>query len=223
MAGKKGRKDAGKERLQGPEGRPAEAPVEGPEVRGPEEELEALRAELEAVKAEREEWRERALRAMAELENFRKQLRDQYRQEARRQIVALLKQLLQVADHLELALQYARSGEEVTLEGVAMGVEMVHRQLLDLLKGIGVEPIEAVGRPFDPYRHEAVEALPSPDVDEETVVEEVRKGYILEGQVLRPAQVKVARPVPSPDGQDGGRKEAAAEGSAPEAGEEEAR
>jgi molecular chaperone GrpE len=87
------------------------------------------------------------------------------------------------------------------IESVLEGVRMVSDQLHSVLSSCGLEPVEAVGGPFDPQHHEAVGVLPSEDHVEGTVISELQRGYRLKGKVLRPSMVHVAR---QPDGSDGG-------------------
>jgi molecular chaperone GrpE len=137
------------------------------------------------------EWRDRALRLQAEMDNFRKRqqrLADE-RAEATRE--RLLRSFLTVSDNLERALDAAESEQA----GLREGVEMTYRSLKQLLKQEGVEEIEVKGEAFDPNRHEAIATVPHLDVDadQDTVVEVSQRGYQLDGRLLRPARVVVAK------------------------------
>ena len=154
------------------------APEEKGEV-SPEDELEAIRQEAA-------EYKDKYLRKAAELENTRKRLERRYAGQAEEEKKRLLRNFLTVADNLERAL--AHSGDDL-----GDGVKLTYQELQRLLSQEGVEPLEAIGQPFDPYYHEAVGTVASDD-DEETVVGERQKGYLYRGELLRPAKVEVAIP-----------------------------
>ena len=156
---------------------------------------EAGRAgDAEALRRELEEERQRQLRLRADFENFRRRVAREHeaaRLEGKR---AMLLALLPVLDTLERALE-AGSSDPAFYEGVAA----THRQFLAALREAGAEPIESVGTIFDPNAHEAVATDPVVGVPAGTVVRDVRRGWRLGGEVLRPAQVVVAAPLPEPD------------------------
>jgi molecular chaperone GrpE len=97
-----------------------------------------------------------------------------------------------VLDNLERALVSARA-ESANREAVADGIEMIVRLFRSTLDKAGVKPLEAAGQPFDPGLHQAIAQVETADGPENLVVEEVQKGYLLEGRVLRAAMVKVSR------------------------------
>jgi molecular chaperone GrpE len=143
--------------------------------------VEELRRALEAEQA-------RYVRLLADFENFRRRVardRDRALHDGRR---AALVPLLSVLDSLELALA-AGSTDPDFYEGVAA----THRLFLGALAEAGAEPIESVGRPFDPRVHEAVATVPSDGVEPGTIVRETRRGWRLGEDLLRPAQVVVAK------------------------------
>jgi molecular chaperone GrpE len=151
-----------------------------------EGEAERLRAEIAALQ-------ERQLRLQAEFENYRKrQQRD--REELNRQAKErVLGELPGIVDNLERALQHAGVAGAAP-ETLAQGVELVCKQVQEVLTRFGAQPIAALGTPFDPRLHEAmarVETTGNPP--DGTVVEEYRRGYLLDGKVLRPAMVAVAK------------------------------
>jgi molecular chaperone GrpE len=143
--------------------------------------------------------REKYLRALADFDNYRKRVERERAETGRAALIEPLRGFLSVVDNLDRALRAGGS-----LEDLKSGVEMILKQTGDLLRRLGVEEVEAVGRPFDPAVHEAVVRLEDPAVDEQTVSEEFQKGYRYHGRLLRPAMVKVA--VPSEGGADGERK-----------------
>jgi len=154
----------------------------------PEAEVESSPAdELEAMRREVAEYKDKYLRAAAEVENTRKRLERRYADQAEEEKKRLLRAFLAVADNLERAL--AHSGD-----GLRDGVQLTYQELQRLLSLEGVEPLETIGRPFDPYYHEAVDTMAGDD-DQETVVGERQKGYLYRGALLRPARVQVAIPV----------------------------
>ncbi len=135
---------------------------------------------------------DRLLRLQAEFDNYRKR-QQREREEANRQAKErVLREFPAVVDNLERALRHA--GPEAAAETVLQGVELVLRQLREVLERFGVAPIEALGTPFDPNLHEAMARVDtSGDPPDGTVVEEFRRGYLLDGRVLRPALVAVAK------------------------------
>jgi len=167
-----------------------EAPEEAREIT-PEEQIADLQAQLREAE-------DRFLRARADLENFRKRAAAEREVALRRKEEYLLEHILRVADMLEQALQYERAAE-VNGRAILQGVRMAYDQMLSSLEGLGVRSIEAVGRPFDPQWHEAVEVVENvpPDTPPGTVVAEVTRGYRRGDHLLRAARVKVA-PSPPP-------------------------
>ncbi len=152
---------------------------------------QAQREEIEALKDDLEMWRDRALRLQAEIENFRKRQRRLAEDRIEADRGRLLRDFLLIADDLERALKAGSSGNGALREGV----EMTQRSLRQLLKQQGVEPIVAEGEVFDPTRHEAVGTVPHQQVgvDKDTVVDVTQTGYRLNGRLLRPARVIVAK------------------------------
>ena len=166
-----------------PSARP-ERPSESDSDPEDDEELTALQEDLEM-------WRDRALRLQAEIENFRKRQRRLAEERIEANRGRLLRNFLTVADDLERALR-AENGEGGPLRE---GVEVTRRSLEQLLRQEGVERIQAEGETFDPNWHEAVGTVPRERVEAErnTVVDVTQQGYRLNGRLLRPARVIVAR------------------------------
>ena len=104
----------------------------------------------------------------------------------------VLADLLPIIDDLERALAAAADGGE-SAEGYRRGVELIHKQLLDLLTRRGVTPVDTVGQLFNPHLHQSVSSEPSPDHGDGEIIEELRRGYRLGERLLRPAMVKVAQ------------------------------
>jgi molecular chaperone GrpE len=150
-----------------------------------------------ALRRERDDLYDRLLRTTAEFDNYRKRT-DRERRDLREMIAAdVVHELLPVVDDLERALAAARAPEAdadaVPLDSFRRGVELIHRQILDLLRRRGVEPLEVVGEPFDPNWHEAVGHDPADGRADGEVTAEVRRGYRIGQRLLRAAMVRVAK------------------------------
>jgi len=158
-------------------------------------ELEArigrLEAELKERVAEVEALNDRLLRLHAEFENYKKRMVRERSEFVKFANEALILEFLPVLDSLERALATARSAAEA--QAVAEGLEIILRLFQTTLEKVGVKVIEAPEREFDPNLHQAVAQVESPDGRDNIVVEEVRKGYLLEGRLLRPSMVKVSK------------------------------
>jgi molecular chaperone GrpE len=145
---------------------------------------------LDALRREKDALQDRLLRTAAEFDNYRKRIDRERRDQADAALADALEDLLPVMDNLERALQ-SPTGESG--DAYRKGVELIHRQMGDLLRKRGVKPIEAVGADFDPRYHQAVVQEVSSDHREGEVMEELRRGYMLGERLLRPAMVKVAK------------------------------
>ncbi|MGE0362070.1 MAG: nucleotide exchange factor GrpE [Vicinamibacterales bacterium] len=139
---------------------------------------------------ERDELRDRLLRKSAEFDNFRKRVERERREFAEWAAADLVGELLAVVDDFERALAVEAPPEA---QAYRAGVELIHRQLLDLLKKRGVTPVDTVGTTFDPHLHQAVAYDESPGVPDGQVIGELRRGYRLGERLLRPALVRVAK------------------------------
>jgi molecular chaperone GrpE len=148
-----------------------------------------LEAQLEQARAEAAANWDKYLRERADMENFRKRQERAAADRIRRDKNELLHKVLDVMDNLDRAMHYE---ETMDRESLHQGLRMVQWQLNELLKGEGLTPVPTVGELFDPRVHEAIEQIQSDEHPEGTVVEEVRKGYMLGDEMLRPARVKVS-------------------------------
>lgn len=131
--------------------------------------------------------KEQLMRSTAEFENFRKRQRREQQNKIELANMRMLEELLPVLDNFQRA--FDQPGESV--ESLLSGIQMVHQQLLELLKKNGLEPIDANDQPFDPNLHEAVSVEPADGRPENHVVEVLQEGYQIKGRLLRPAMVKV--------------------------------
>ena len=153
-------------------------------------EMRRLQAALEEKVREVETHRDRHLRAVADLENYRKRAQREREELVRAAEEGPFYELLAVLDNFERALGAPRDPQH--FEGFVSGVELIQQQLLKVLEKAGVVPFTSVGEPFDPERHEAVMRVESAESPDNTVVQETRRGYLRNGRVLRPAQVAVS-------------------------------
>ncbi len=148
--------------------------------------------------------RQRLMRLQADFENLQRRVereREDHRQQATSGLVG---RLLAVVDNLERALAHPTGSENA--EDLHRGVELVHRQLMDELRREGLRPVEALGQPFDPNHHEAVETQVSSEHSPNTVLEEFQRGYLLHDRLLRPALVRVSVAGPESGPQGGGEE-----------------
>jgi molecular chaperone GrpE len=159
--------------------------------------VETLREEVESLRQERDELNDQLLRKAAELENFRKRMAEEKRRRHASGKLEAVRPILEVLDDFERSLDAASdldvdNDPETAYESLKSGVEMVHRKFVDALEGLDVEPIEAEGEPFDETYHEAMMRQPADDVEPGTVVQEIRKGYVMGDRVIRHSRVIVA-------------------------------
>ncbi len=157
-------------------------------------EVEALKQQLEAAKAQAQEYLAGWQRTMAEFDNYRKRVAAQEEQTRQRIRAEVLKALLEIVDDLERAFQDPNRPRRGRAREWAQGIELIYNKIRHLLQMQGVEVIPAEpGQPFDPYWHEAVGFVEDSPYDEGHIAEVVRKGYRVGDLVIRPALVKVAR------------------------------
>jgi molecular chaperone GrpE len=170
--------------------------ADAPESRGNENNLpaETLEGQLAAVTAERDqlaaekaELYDRVLRARAEFENARRRAERDRLDYVQFAAMDLVKDILPILDDFERALKVPTADTEY-----AKGVELIYQRMYDTLKRLGLEPIEAKGKPFDPNLHQAVDRVHTEEADDMTVLDEFQRGYNFKGKLLRPSMVKVA-------------------------------
>ena len=161
-------------------------PVEDPV----EDSVDTQEAPSEAER-QRDEFKDLLLRKTAEFENYRKRTDRERVALAETAAAGIIEELLPLVDDLERALK-AEPGAEGA-DAYRRGVELIHRQLVEILRKRGVKPIEAIGADFDPYYHQAVAHEPAEGRGDGEIVEEFRRGYLLGDRLLRPSMVKVAK------------------------------
>jgi len=149
--------------------------------------LGTLAAERDKLAAEKAELHDRLLRRQAEFENFRRRAqreREEYLEFAGADAMTAL---LPILDDFERALKVECGDAEY-----ARGIELIYQRWMDAAKKLGLEPIPAAGAKFDPNLHHAVDRVQRDDVEEDTVLDELQRGYNFKGRLLRPAMVRVA-------------------------------
>jgi molecular chaperone GrpE len=145
--------------------------------------------ELQKLRKERDNLFDRLARLQAEFDNYRKRIAKENTEFRDYAVAESAKSLLPVMDNFSLALKNAGAKPE----DLRKGVELIHKQLQDVLQKMNVQPIAAQGQPFDPRVHEAIEMVESNDAEDNHVLEELQPGYRIKERLLRPAMVRVAR------------------------------
>src|SRR6266850_2941427 len=146
-------------------------------------------SEADKLRAERDALLDRLARLQAEFDNARKRAAREQQEFREFAAADVIKNILPVLDSFERALK-APAGDSNDLRS---GLELIYRQFQDALQKMGVQPIESVGKPFDPRVHEAVEMVDTTDAPDHQVLDEFQRGYNYKGKLLRPAMVRVAR------------------------------
>lgn len=178
----------------------ASAPAETPQTAqdSPSAEAPSLEEQIKKLLEEKQALYDQLLRRQADFENYRKRTEREQREFRQYTEAALVESLLPVLDAFERAL--AAPGSE-NAEEYRKGVELIYKQLFDILARAGLKPVEAVGKPFDPHYHHAVERVETAEHPDHEVLGELQRGYLLKDRLLRPALVRVAvhpeEPAPS--------------------------
>lgn len=165
----------------------AEAPSDAPD-----EQAERLRGELETATSRVQAAEERALRLQAEMDNLRKRTEREVENAHKFGVERLLNELLPVVDSMELGLS-AADGDSADLASTREGIELTLRMLRTALEKFGIEAVDPAGQAFDPDAHQAISMQPGDGAAANTVLTVVQKGYRLNGRLVRPAMVVVAR------------------------------
>ena len=148
-------------------------------------------APAENAAEELEKYKDAALRARADLDNYRKRVAREKEEAIRYANNSLIEKLLPILDNFELGLDAARNASDAA--GIIQGLEMVRKQLEDFLRENGVEVVNAVGDAFDPNLHEAVAHEPNGEVADGSVIRQIRRGFKLKDRLIRPASVVVSK------------------------------
>jgi len=156
------------------------------DLQNPSDQLAAVTSERDQLAASRAELQDLLLRRQADFDNFRKRMERERSEYIEYAAMEALRPLLTVLDDFERALKVETQDKEY-----AKGMELIYQRTLDAVKKMGLEPIDAAGKPFDPHIHHAVEMVNTDDVDDNTVLEAYQKGYNFKGRLMRPAMVKV--------------------------------
>jgi molecular chaperone GrpE len=146
-----------------------------------------VRIERDGLKVERDELKELLLRRQAEFDNFRKRTEKERSDFLQYAGMELVRDMLPILDDFDRARKVEAGHSEY-----AKGVEMIYSRMYETLKKVGLEPIEAEGRQFDPHLHQAVERVQTKDAGDGTILGEFQRGYLFKGKLLRPSMVKVA-------------------------------
>ena len=157
------------------------------EAEAPDEDAAALKAQVERLKAALEEKDNRVKRLQADFENFRRRTSKEREELANVVTQDLLKSMLPILDNFDRAM----AAEQKDNESFQKGVEMIYTQLHETLKNAGLELIDTAGQKFDPNFHQAVMRVENPDLEDDTIAQELQKGYIVKGRVIRPSMVQV--------------------------------
>lgn len=145
---------------------------------------------VEQLKHELAEAEKRVLMAQADLENFRRRMRRDMQDQLKYASLPLISEILEAVDNLYRAIEAHE--RDPNSQGFAQGVQMVAQQISQTLQNHGCKKIEAVGQPFDPNLHQAVQMQPPGDAPPNTVIADLRPGFTLHDRVIRPSQVAVS-------------------------------
>ena len=166
----------------------AEAP--GPDAETPgeyQEALAALKGQVEKLTTELQEKNDRLLRLQADFDNFRRRSAKEREEIAAVVTQGFCKDMLPLLDNFERAM----AAETKDVEAFQKGVEMIFTQFQEILKKNGLEKIETEGQKFDPNYHQAVMRIEDPEREDDTIAQELQKGYMVKGRVIRPSMVQV--------------------------------
>jgi molecular chaperone GrpE len=152
----------------------------------------SLTEQLQAAQDERDANQQKWLLAVADFDNYRRRMQKELAEERRYAALPLARDLLPALDNLQRALEAARTSQDAN--GLIEGVQMVAKQFDDILAKHAVVSINAVGQPFDPNLHQAIQQMPAPGKPPLTVLTECERGYTLHDRVVRPSTVIVSAP-----------------------------
>jgi len=157
--------------------------------------VDELRAEMTRAREEAEKYRDAALRAEAEMQNVRRRADREVEHAVKYGVEKIVQNLLPVVDSLEKAIEAAEQtgADSEATQAIIEGMGLCQRLFLDVISKAGVVTVDPHGEPFDPNLHQAISMVESPDVEPNSVVAVVQKGYSLNGRLVRPAMVMVAK------------------------------
>jgi len=156
-------------------------------------EQEFLKARIAELENAAGQFKDQLLRKAAEFENYKKRVENEYAERIRFANEDLLMELLPVVDDFERSLKMSKNRNPSEQDDVfTRGIDLIYQKLIKTLGALGMHHYEVVGKPFDPYFHDALMQMPKDDVPPHTVIEEVEKGFMLHGRVLRHAKVIVS-------------------------------
>jgi molecular chaperone GrpE len=168
-----------------------EATTENTSGETSEIQVEDLIRQITELNNQLEEANQRTIRAQADFDNFRRRTRQEKEDFAKYASQKLIEQLIPVVDNFNRAMQATQSNKD--FESLAKGVDMIYRQLDQVLSNEGLQRMETIGQPFNPELHQAIMQVESEEHEEGTIVEELQSGYMLKDRVIRPAMVKVSK------------------------------
>ncbi|MBI2969155.1 MAG: nucleotide exchange factor GrpE [Gammaproteobacteria bacterium] len=154
-------------------------------------EIDRLRQEIESLKGGLAEYRDQSLRAQAELENFRKRTARDVENAHKYALDRFIAELLPVVDSIDLGIDASVTAGDI--EGLREGMNLTRKKFLDTLEKFGVKALDPQGEKFDPDRHEAISTQEVDGAEPGTIITVMQKGYVLNGRLVRPAMVVVAR------------------------------
>jgi len=166
--------------------------------------LKAQNEIIARVTAERDEFQDKYLRNLADMDNFRKRQKKEKEDFQRFVLSEFILHLLEIYDNFERAIR-SHSSEDST-QSILSGIQMIFKQLQELLRKYRVEEVDPQGKPFNPNFHQAISREEGVDASEPTVVEVYQKGFLYHKKLLRPALVKVAVPPDNPEGNGSGEE-----------------
>jgi len=177
-----------KENQENQENQQEQETEETPPV-SPRNQVEELEKQLAQARQETAEFKDKFLRERADMDNFRKRQERNAQERVQREKKELILKVLGVMDNVERALNYQETMDRQALQQT---LRMLMWQMNEVMKGEGLTPIATVGERLNPYEHEAIELVEDSDQPEDTIVEEVLKGYKIGNETLRAARVKVS-------------------------------
>jgi molecular chaperone GrpE len=161
----------------------------------PEETENKQQEALETAQNEAKENYERYLRISAEFENYKKRAAREMNDFRKFANESIFKELLGVVDNLKRAIDSAK-GHDQSVDAILKGVNLTLEDILRIFEKFNVRPVEALGKPFDPAFHQAIQQQETDEHPENTVIEELQEGYLIHDRLLRPAMAIVAKPIP---------------------------